>query len=73
MNIQEEFKKLCSEFCFSETQILSHRRDSKSVDARQKIAKALRLLGFSYPSIGAVMNRDHTSIMHLCKERKEKC
>jgi chromosomal replication initiation ATPase DnaA len=50
-------------------QIEGHRRSKSLVDARQRIAQDLRSLKFSYPQIGLVMNRDHTSIMNLCKDR----
>lgn len=49
--------------------ILSKRRDRELVDRRQIIAKRLRSEGYSYPLIAKVMNRDHSSIMHLCRKR----
>lgn len=52
---------------YSANEILSRCRRSDLVAARRKIALALRENGFSYPQIGKVMNRDHSSIIHLCK------
>ena len=44
------------------------RRTAKLVDARWVAAKALQNRGkLSYPAIGRMMNRDHTSIMHACQ------
>jgi chromosomal replication initiation ATPase DnaA len=51
-------------------EILSRRRQRNIVDDRQRVAKFLYERGFSYPEIGKMMNRDHTSIMHLVKNRK---
>lgn len=48
------------------------RRDRHLVDKRQHFAKILRAMGYSYPEIAHAMNRDHTSIIHLCKIRREK-
>lgn len=45
-------------------------REKYLVDKRKKIAKLLREIGYSYPQIGKMMNRDHSSIIHLVKERK---
>ena len=62
-----DFEKLIGNSNHSLIAILSRRRDI--VDERQRIAKELRKLDYSYPQIASVMNRDHTAIMHLCKVR----
>lgn len=36
--------------------------------ARRVVAKMLRNYGYSYPEIGRVMNRNHTSIMFMVKD-----
>lgn len=36
-----------------------------TVDARREAAVLLRKAGFSTPKIGEVLNRDHTTILHL--------
>lgn len=64
------FEKLCEHFKFNPEELKSHDRHKELVDKRQKIAKLLRVMGLSYPQIGSMMNRDHSSIMHLCKDRK---
>lgn len=64
------FEELCAETGFSKNNILSRRRNRELVDARQLIAAKLHGYGLSFGAIGRVMNRDHTSIMHLCKKRK---
>ena len=39
------------------------------VEARRHIAKFLRGRGWSYPMIGKLLERDHTSVMHLVTPR----
>lgn len=43
---------------------LSDRRNSELVNARRILALALRSEGWSYPQIGRIMSRNHTSVMH---------
>lgn len=50
--------------------ILSPRRQADLVDLRAHIARHLRAEGLSYPAIGRVLNRDHTTILHMLTERK---
>lgn len=45
--------------------ILSHSRKAELVDARSVIVRVLRAEEFSFPVIGKVLDRDHTSIIHL--------
>ncbi len=41
-----------------------------SVDAaRREVYRRLRELGLSYPEIGALFDRDHTTVMSCCKTR----
>jgi len=40
------------------------------VQARRRVAMALRAKGLSYPLIGSYLNVHHSSVMHLCKETK---
>lgn len=65
------FKDLCQRIeGYSVEHITSPRRDDALVNARQKIATAMREAGYSYPVIGHVMNRCHTSIHHLVNHRE---
>lgn len=45
--------------------LLSKRRNALLVEKRKLIAKELREKGLSYPQIGKLLNRHHTTIMHL--------
>ncbi len=53
---------------FSETDVLSRRREAPLVMARKHMAKALYNCDrkMSYPMVGLIMDRHHTTIMHLC-------
>lgn len=50
------------------TDVLSNRRDAPTVHLRMLVAADMRDNGFSFPQIGLVMNRDHASIIHLCRK-----
>jgi chromosomal replication initiation ATPase DnaA len=42
-------------------------RSTKIVRVRWAIARAARQRGYSYPTIGRALNRDHTTIMHAVR------
>lgn len=48
-------------------EMLSPSRASHLVEARRDLAFALRARAWSYPRIGKLMKRDHTTIMSLVK------
>lgn len=50
--------------------LLGPSKEERLVFVRAKIAHALRRHGYSFPRIGRVMKRDHTSIVHLVHTRK---
>jgi chromosomal replication initiation ATPase DnaA len=64
-----DFYELMSMSKFTVAEIVSSRRFAPLVDERERIAKIMRAAGHSFPAIGHVMLRDHTSIMHLVKWR----
>jgi chromosomal replication initiator protein len=51
-----------------ETEFLRQdRRDAATVAARHDAMQRIRReLGWSYPRIGRLFNRDHTTVMHAC-------
>lgn len=54
-------------------QIISHDRCDKIVKCRRDIAEYLRdAEKLSYPAIGKIMHRDHSSIMHLLNPEKRR-
>jgi chromosomal replication initiation ATPase DnaA len=53
--------------------ILGDRRDQSIVRKRMAIAATLRSRrGYSYPRIGQLLNRDHSTIMYTCQRFREK-
>jgi len=63
------------DFFIQRVDIMSERREEPLPEARRVVAKSLRQHGYSYPSIGRAMNKDHSTIMYMVKDdmRKEKC
>lgn len=70
ISAEKRLKELAVEHYGNLQHILSSRRDDALVQVRQKIVKTLRSEGYSYPVIGTVMNRCHTSIIHLDQYKK---
>lgn len=64
------FLELCESVKKHPSEIRSRRRDSFLVEARVIIARALREKGLSFPQIGMIMNRDHSSIQYLINPTK---
>lgn len=48
-------------------EMLGRRRTTQIVRARQEFYVALRRKGFSYPEIGRIVGRDHTTVLHACR------
>lgn len=55
--------------------VLSHDKRDKVVEARRELARYLRSLGKSYPKIGLLIGRDHTTALALVDSsyRGKKC
>ena len=58
------------EFGITNEDLTSGKRSENLVRARKWIAKRLRRNGMSYPKIGKILNRSHTSIMSLLGVRR---
>lgn len=46
-------------------EMMSYDRRRPVVKARRLASVALRILGYSYPEIGSMLGRDHTSVINL--------
>lgn len=57
--------ELCDKYEVDKNKLLSDRRDACLVEKRRLIARELRAMGYSYPAIGYLLNRHHTTIMNL--------
>lgn len=60
----EILNQVCLEKGISIEQLLGKQRKSQFVNARKQCARSLRALNLSFPQIGKLMNRDHSSIIH---------
>lgn len=67
--INQDFEAFCKQSHFKINEILSRRMERYVVDQRRAVAKKLRDKGYSYPQIGKVMNKDHTSIMYMVDDQ----
>jgi len=76
MNLKREINKIMKNYGVSWVQVKSQRREWQLVECRKDIVRLLRQHDpkkWSYPAIGRLMDRDHTSIMHLASDaRREK-
>ena len=64
------FRRIVDDFGYNETHIKSHRRSQDLFTQKKNVANALRAAGFSFPKIGWVMGKDHTTIMNMVKKHK---
>ena len=65
MTDNEILIKFCVKYEVQKDELLSRKRYKHLVDIRTAISKELREQGWSYPRIGELLNRHHTSIMNL--------
>jgi chromosomal replication initiation ATPase DnaA len=64
----ETVSRVAEFYGVTEDDIRGPYREARLVDARWVCAKALRAKGrLSFPRIGQILNRDHTSIVHACQ------
>jgi len=62
------YKEIISEVTYPK----SDRRFAKIVEARKRIAWRLKFLGFSYPVIGNVLNKDHSTIIYYLNDLEKR-
>ena len=61
---------VCRDFGIKQEYLLGRNRSNYTIKCRTEIVRQLRNTGLSYPEIGKLINRDHSSIMHLYKRSK---
>ena len=64
--------KVCRDFGIEQEYLLGRNRSAYTIKCRREIASQLRILGLSFPEIGRLLNRDHSSILDLLKDEKIK-
>ena len=57
-----------ADHCVTREEILGRSRFQSAVAARRALARSLRALEMSYPEIGRLIDRDHTTVMALVRE-----
>lgn len=62
------FQEICREFSCNISDLESKRRGRNYVRAKSVCCRFLRLIGYSYPQTGKVLDKDHSSVMHACKK-----
>jgi chromosomal replication initiation ATPase DnaA len=62
--IDEILEEVTKNYSCTVQQLRSRQRASNLVKARRRVSRRLRQHGMSYPKIGRVLNKDHTTIMH---------
>lgn len=64
-------RRVCSVFDVEKSDILRDVRHREAVRARWVAMYAIQhILGYSYPQIGRIMGKDHTTVMHGIKTTK---
>lgn len=62
------FQKICQEFGCAVSDLESSRRGRPYVQAKRVAIRFLRLAGLSYPQVGAMLGKDHSTVMHADKK-----
>lgn len=70
--IDETIARVCVEYGVSREDLESPNREFYVVEARAEAAIRLRQLGLTFPKIGTLLNRDHTTIIHLVYKRRKR-
>lgn len=70
--LDEELSDLVREYQLPSGDILGERRTLSVMRVRQELYWRLRQRGLSYPEIGELLGRDHTSIMWGCARHERR-
>ncbi len=65
MTPHNRFLELCREYSVTPTVIRSPARSRYATRMRRVIARDMRIAGYSFPEIGRVMRRHHTTIIYM--------
>lgn len=72
IGLLQPLKELCRAHAVLLEAVLSSTRTKRVVEARLACCLYLRTLDMSYPEIGRLLRRDHTSIMALVRKDRRK-
>ena len=65
---KERFGEITKEWSLNPNMIYTVRRSHDTVKWKIKMAQKLRAEGYSFPIIGSVMRKDHSTIMYYMKK-----
>ena len=68
-NIPKIIQAVCEKWGITEEELVGSSRINLFVLARKEVSIELKSLGLSYPSIGRILKKDHTSIIHYLKNK----
>jgi chromosomal replication initiation ATPase DnaA len=69
ISVHPVIREAIQKFNVTADDIISHKTGGDLRNVRKWIARKLRRRGMSYPDIGKILNRSHTSIMSLLGAR----
>jgi chromosomal replication initiation ATPase DnaA len=71
-NVWQLIESICAAYKVSPFAVTSRNRRKRVSEARQEIWRILKADGMSYPELGELFNRDHTTIVHGVQQAKER-
>lgn len=69
---QEILTVISEETGFTAAELTTKRTRGRIMEAKHIAAASLRAFGYSYPECGRVIGKDHTTVMHSCREVGER-
>ena len=66
----EELAFIQRDFPVTSADVLGRSRSRTVVRARQALYRRLRARGLSYPEVGKLVDRDHTTVLAACRQHR---
>ena len=67
---EDKIDEICRMYGVERIHLFSRRRDKKVVEARKTAYWVLRNCGLSFPQIGKIMHKDHTTVLKVLRGMK---
>lgn len=67
---EEIIENICNSYGIRKEHLLSRRRDKNLVKIKKLCYKLLRETGLSYPKIGKLMHKNHTTVLKVLRGMK---
>lgn len=65
-----KIEDLCDKYGVKKIHLISKRRGKELIEAKKAIYQELRDAGLSYPEIGKLVNKHHTTILRVLKGKQ---